>query len=379
MDLQEEEDDDNEKLHALLVDFPFVTLCLKCSAAKLQDVDEVFNYGELLVTFPLAPIFDISSGEFKPACRKALIRIFRIFDIDGDNALNDSELCELQAKCFNSPIHNEELLNMKRMISNMLEGGLQNNKVTFDGFMAMMKKFLEKYALQIPWTVLRRCDYNDQLQLIIPDEVKIAVKLHKDQVGELSEDARAFLMSLARNAYSENARPIRADTDSNSEVEDCLTWEALKSILFVLPNNEDDNPWSRPPSFKCSSSRPQRDHESLLFSPLQQSVLLPGLTHIGANLSFENWVQQWELLALTDPSLAQVLLFKLGYTERSDLGVVPSSSTVFNMVNALEERKKRNFLFLEKPLTVRPRNVVKVCVLGKSVKARPNEALFARR
>ncbi len=159
------EDEEAEKVHSLFDLFPFVLLCLRCSAAKLEDVEQLFYFAELLVTFPLAPIFDVVTHEYTPACRYAFQRIFRIFDLDGDNLLSDSELCESQLKCFDLAINHEELLAIKRQISKMVPGGIYQDKVTFEGYLGLIQMIIENHQLQIPWTILRRFHYNEELQL----------------------------------------------------------------------------------------------------------------------------------------------------------------------------------------------------------------------
>ncbi len=68
-DLLAEDECDIDKLHALLSAFPFVLLSSTCSAVKLQDVDDAFYFAEMVVTFPLNPLFDVISQEFTPVCR----------------------------------------------------------------------------------------------------------------------------------------------------------------------------------------------------------------------------------------------------------------------------------------------------------------------
>ncbi|RYY89214.1 hypothetical protein EON63_01170, partial [archaeon] len=78
----------------------------------------------------------------------------------------------------------------------------------------------------------------------IPKEIHTLPLLRLDEIYQLSPSAYTFLLSLAKNAYQENTKPIKIDSDS--EVEDCLTWEALKSIWATLTYDE-PTPWSYPP------------------------------------------------------------------------------------------------------------------------------------
>ena len=160
------EDNDVEKLRALLERFPFVLACLKCSALQLQDVEDIFHYGVDAVTYPLDPIFDIFTHEFKPECRKAFLRIFRALDSDNDNLLSDAEMRSTELKCFNLQITDDELVAMKRQIS-QIEGGLRDNFVTFDGFLGLIKLIIEDTSFRIPWQILRRFDYDDDLDYMV--------------------------------------------------------------------------------------------------------------------------------------------------------------------------------------------------------------------
>jgi Ras family protein T1 len=164
-DLMLDQDDEREKLHALLLAFPFVEMSLRCSAAKLLDVDSVFYFGEMVVTFPLGPIFDVHSHDFTPACRRALLRIFRIFDVDSDNLLSDSELSDCNFKCFDVSFNAEDLTKLKKQVSSTISDGIENNRVTFEGFLDIIKAMIDNHQFQVPWAMLMRCDFNEDLNL----------------------------------------------------------------------------------------------------------------------------------------------------------------------------------------------------------------------
>ena len=68
-DLVLEEEIDLARIHIVLAAFPFVSFSFQCSAALLQSVDEIFYFGSMIVSFPLAPIFDVEVEEFTPAYR----------------------------------------------------------------------------------------------------------------------------------------------------------------------------------------------------------------------------------------------------------------------------------------------------------------------
>lgn len=162
--------EDMSKHIPVLATYSFVVVGLICSSAKLQDVDQVFYFGEQAVTFPLYPLFDVVSQEFTPACRRAFRRIFRVFDVDNDNLLNDAEIIELQLKCFDVSINTEELLTLKRLISRNVPGGLSEKCFTFEGFLGLIKMYVDINSCQIPWTILRRFHYEDDLSLVVMEE-----------------------------------------------------------------------------------------------------------------------------------------------------------------------------------------------------------------
>lgn len=109
-------------------------------------------------------------------------------------------------------------------------------------------------------------------------------------------------------------------------------------------------------------------------NPVAQSVLLSSLQHPGGSISFDAWLAQWQALALSDPVRTQVLLFKLGYVDRPDLGLVRSRGTVSTVRDEYKAlHAPRSFLsYLTAPFssssntpsTFRPRRTAKVCILG---------------
>mmetsp|Transcript_11413 Transcript_11413/g.18714 ORF Transcript_11413/g.18714 Transcript_11413/m.18714 type:complete len:882 (-) Transcript_11413:302-2947(-) len=205
------EEQDTARLNSLLLAFPFVMNCWNCSAVNMQNLENVFFLAELFVNFPLNYILDVTEEEFTPAARRAFLRIFRIFDLDGDNLLCDSELSDTQLRCFDDLINAEELLALKRQISMEVPGGVVNNCVTFEGFVGLIKMNLIAHQYQIPWLILRRFDYDDALNIMIPDEIITLPDMAPNQTTELSPSARAFLLNLAHIAYNETERPISPD------------------------------------------------------------------------------------------------------------------------------------------------------------------------
>eukprot|EP00601_Ochromonadales_sp_CCMP2298_P020292 CAMPEP_0173324208 /NCGR_PEP_ID=MMETSP1143-20121109/30931_1 /TAXON_ID=483371 /ORGANISM="non described non described, Strain CCMP2298" /LENGTH=750 /DNA_ID=CAMNT_0014268231 /DNA_START=156 /DNA_END=2408 /DNA_ORIENTATION=+ len=359
------EEQDTQQLNGLLLAFPFVMNCWHCSAVNIQNLENVFFLAELFVNFPLSFILDVTEEEFTPAARRAFLRIFRIFDLDGDGLLNDAELADTQLRCFDDLINADELMALKRQIALKDAGGVQGDCVTFEGFVGLIKLNLIAHQYQVPWLILRRFDYDDSLNIMIPDEICVPPELATDQVTELSPPAREFLLHLAQIAYNESERPTQPEaedssTDEGGERECLLTWDALRLILSVLSTDTDD-PWMDPPSFK-TAWRHDPDGK------VEQRILLTGLSHVGSTLSFEDWVTHWSLLALNEPAVAQELLFKLGYVEREDLGVLASAGPLLRVQQQVLAHQKYSFydsLWLRPMVDLPPRrDVLQVCVLG---------------
>lgn len=242
---------EEEFVISIMERYPFIAEYMHCSALKLKNIHEVINSGESIVLCPIAPIYDVVRHEFTWGCRQVFQRIFRILDLDHDNLLNDFEISNSQLQCFNLEITQEDVNVLKGKIGEQVPGGLYNNALTFEGFLGLMTAVSD---FLIPWTILGHYGYtaqDDQFILHIPTELQTIPKIAKDQIYELSEDAKEFLLGLAHNAYQENTRPINPDSDNQSELEDCLTSEALRWILSVLPSDI-PNPWSNPPEYRVS-------------------------------------------------------------------------------------------------------------------------------
>ena len=327
--------EESEILRSILRKFPFVLACCRASA-KLLNVDSVFYHGELVVTFPLGPLFDVSLSEFTPQCKRALLRIFRVYDCDRDGLLSDHELCTLQQSCFDVTLRDEDVTAVKKQIAKSTTRGLRNNRTTFEGLMGIMSIFVERSQPQIPWTILRRNGYDDLLNLTIPVELYDLVRKRPDQITELTPGAYTFLMKLAFNANAaftaSNSENGFENTESNNTSEEVLSFNAIKTILSVIPSSV-KLPWDDPPIFD--------DLGLYLMSELSSNT--------NYSCSIDSWIAQWQMFAVLRPSLTQVLLYRLGYADQSDLGIQVNEGRLSNNYN----RK-----------TISNRSVLHVCVLG---------------
>ncbi|OXB64855.1 hypothetical protein ASZ78_006593 [Callipepla squamata] len=112
--------------------------------------------------------------EMKPACIKALTRIFRISDQDNDGTLNDAELNFFQRICFNTPLAPQALEDVKNVVRKNLSDGVADNGLTLKGkpyltlsrcFLFLHTLFIQRGRHETTWTVLRRFGYDDDLEL----------------------------------------------------------------------------------------------------------------------------------------------------------------------------------------------------------------------
>lgn len=101
------------------------------------------------MSFPIAPLFHVTTNEFTPACLRAFAHIFRIFDINQDGLLDDKDLLALQLKCFDVPLPDEDIAALKREIRLTVLGGVKHNSMTLVGFLAMMSMFIYRSQQQV--------------------------------------------------------------------------------------------------------------------------------------------------------------------------------------------------------------------------------------
>jgi small GTP-binding protein len=249
-DLIETDEFPFQEQNQFLENNPAIRCIFKSSALDQNYPLEVFTAAMKIVLYPTEKIFDYSEKEFTPIAYKAYKRIFRILDQDGNNLLDTNELANYYFTVFGEIFRDSDWEPIKEILVNPEE--ISNNCVTFPGFLSLIKNdlFMEDQNIT-PWIILKAFHYDDDLNLIIPEQISSSVKVEDSY--ELSSSAERFLESLARNAYYENTRPIKSagDSDSNSELEDCLTSEALHSIFSSVPPDV-CHPWQSPPSFKVT-------------------------------------------------------------------------------------------------------------------------------
>lgn len=154
-----------EEMLPVMAEFREIDSCIRSSARDHRNVNEVFFLCQKAVTHPIAPLFDYKEGHLKPLCIAALKRVFFLCDKDQDGYLNDEEMREFQAKCFDKPLTSDDLDNIKLSIAKSLPDSDLEKGVDQSGFLQLNKIYAEKGRHETIWIILRKYHYTDSLSL----------------------------------------------------------------------------------------------------------------------------------------------------------------------------------------------------------------------
>lgn len=341
--------DERNRLASLFHEFDsIIRLCDRCSA-KLLNVDNVFYHGELVVAFPIEPLYNQKLCKYTPEFSKALRRIFRIIDLDKDGLLSDHELNQLEITCFNHILRDQEMEMIKRRMYHTSPSSFEHGKLTPDGFFGMMHLFIDRSFPQIPWAILERFGYNDKLCLeSLPKSLRRCtsddLKVHNWQCHvELSNNAVSFLMGLM------NSTSGKTSGVSNTHV----LSSAINEIFSVLP--EEQRIFWKSEYIKIHVNRtqvafnaPENDVESISMHESYEERRIV-LLRLSESTSYHTILSQFQVLATLRPYLMKLLLYQLGFAEHSDLGL--------KYINPLNESFPHKSHF-------QPRKMVHVAVFG---------------
>jgi mitochondrial Rho GTPase 1 len=155
----------DDEMLPVMAEFKEIDSCIRTSAKEHHNVNEVFFLCQKAVTHPIAPLFDSKEGNLKPIAVAALKRIFYLCDKDQDGYLNDQEMHDFQAKCFQKPLSAEDLDNIKQSISKSASNSTAEKGIDQNGFLQLNKIFAEKGRHETIWIILRAFHYTDSLSL----------------------------------------------------------------------------------------------------------------------------------------------------------------------------------------------------------------------
>ncbi|KAF8476826.1 EF hand associated-domain-containing protein [Kalaharituber pfeilii] len=154
-----------EEMMPIMMEFKEIDSCIRASAKEKKNVVETFYLCQRAVTHPIAPLFDSKEQNLKPLAIAALQRIFFLCDKDQDGYLNDSEIYSFQMKCFNKPLTDQELEEIKKVIRKASPKAATEHGINEKGFIILNKFFAEKGRHETIWTILRAFHYTDSLSL----------------------------------------------------------------------------------------------------------------------------------------------------------------------------------------------------------------------
>ncbi|KAG5756070.1 hypothetical protein H9Q72_013589 [Fusarium xylarioides] len=302
-----------EELLPVMAEFREIDSCIRTSARDHRNVNEVFFLCQKAVTHPIAPLFDYKEGHLKPLCVDALRRIFYLCDKDQDGYLNEQEMRDFQARCFDKPLTADDLDNIKLSISKSLPTSELEKGIDLPGFLQLNKLYAEKGRHETIWIILRKYHYTDSLSLedkfILP---KFDVPEYSS--AELSPAGYRFFVDLF----------LLFDKDNDGGLND-QELEALFAPAPGLPSSWTDS------SFPSSTVRNEAGHVTL-----------------------QGWLAQWSMTTFIEPKTTIEYLAYLGFEPPNPKEPITAALKI------TKPRKRRR-----RPGRVE-RNVVLCYVLGAS-------------
>ena len=198
---------------------------------NMAGVHAVFELAARAVTCPISPLIDAHTASIKTEFAIALRRVFRVCDRDRDGLLNTEELNAFQHKCFGVTLNEEEARRIFQEMSpsgaGAVEAGINEEK-----FQKLILMFVMKNRASNAWAVLQTYNYDENVQLQIPEFRPRARAA--DQVVELNDEGIAFLAGI----FTQFAGP-----------EGRLTDGAIEDIFSIAPGGR--HPWD--PSFPLTT------------------------------------------------------------------------------------------------------------------------------
>uniref|UniRef100_A0A6E8VU39 Mitochondrial Rho GTPase n=1 Tax=Anopheles coluzzii TaxID=1518534 RepID=A0A6E8VU39_ANOCL len=224
---------------SIMEDYPEVESCVECSAKTLHNISEMFYYAQKAVLHPTAPLYIMEEQDLTEACKKALVRIFKVCDIDGDGLLNDYELNHFQRRCFNAPLQPQVLDEVKAVLMKNTPDGIRDDSVTLSGFLFLHCLFIQRGRNETTWAVLRRFGYNESLAM--SDEyLHPPVKIPPGSSTELSHRGQQFLVSLFERSDRDGDGAL-SPTEFQKLFSACPSPPFSTDIKRTIPTNE--NGW----------------------------------------------------------------------------------------------------------------------------------------
>ncbi|KAK8813369.1 hypothetical protein WA158_002961 [Blastocystis sp. Blastoise] len=210
-----------------------VQLFFDVSAKTNKDITNLFFSVQKIISYPIAPLYDSVDKELTAPYRRILVRLFRVFDKDRDDALSDKELNDFQYTCYGSrldPIMLKAVKSSLRTRDTDCLTGDQNDYITCRGFMELHKLLISKNKPETAWINLKTFDYNNELvyePILSPNSSFTRENLQEitrksERTIELSAASTKFLIALFKQ-YNKNP-------------DKCLSPTEIASLFEPLPD-----------------------------------------------------------------------------------------------------------------------------------------------
>ena len=300
-----------EEMLPVMAEFREIDSCIRTSTREHRNVNEVFFLCQKAVTHPIAPLYDYKEGHLKPACVAALKRIFYLCDKDQDGYLNDEEMRDFQSKCFDKPLTNDDLENIKASISKSVPNSDLEKGVDQAGFLQLNKIYAEKGRHETIWIILRKYHYTDSLSL---EDKFLHPKLEVPEYSsaELSPAGYRFFVDLF----------LLFDKDNDGGLND----KELEALFAPTPGL---------PTFWIESSFPSST-----------------VRNEAGYVTLQGWLAQWSMTTFLEPKTTIEYLAYLGFEPSN------SKEPITSAIKITKSRKRRR-----RPGRVE-RNVVMCYILG---------------
>ncbi|KAI2633188.1 mitochondrial Rho GTPase [Hypomontagnella submonticulosa] len=261
-----------DEMLPVMNEFREIDSCIRASAREHQNVNETFFLCQKAVTHPIAPLFDYKEGNLKPACVSALKRIFYLCDKDQDGYLNDDEIQDFQAKCFDKPLSSEDLDNIKLSIAKSVPESDTTKGVDMRGFLQLNKIYAEKGRHETIWIILRKYHYTDSLSL---EDNFIHPRLDVPEYAsaELSPAGYRFFMDLF----------LLFDKDNDGGLND----QELRALFAPTPG--------------------------LPLSWVESSFPSTTVRNEAGHITLQGWLAQWSMTTFLEPKTTLEYLAYLGF------------------------------------------------------------------
>ena len=125
--------------------FKQVQLGIECSAKVQLNLIDVIVSAQRAVLYPITPLYDSIEKSLAPDYQRALRRIFRICDTDGDGIMDDQDLIDLQREVFDQNLQKSHITALKQIVVNEDYDEAKAVKgIDFEAFKTFMKKHIQK-------------------------------------------------------------------------------------------------------------------------------------------------------------------------------------------------------------------------------------------